>query len=422
MRCRLLFRLVGLGPPGQCELRCVVIVGASVGVTPNSRSLFGETAVLRLPVPQHSVSPSTPQTAMGAIFAPKSVRSHAVRALACSFMALAPLSAQQLTEPTNICDGVLVRLTSSLVIGSTSEMALLNLVNESNYEESKHSAGASYAELFGASYDDFKVKRSQRFAQTNFSQAASASRQEVSTQVPAGAVDAWRQCMLRESTGLFALIESVTDDGGTVNVQWKPAPGLGALTNVTFRITGGTVIAPPSTLAIGSTRVTLARTDRRAPISGGINGDVGNPRGVYSAPIFVPAGPCAAARTIGPRAEDHNAFDPDRVLRIEYIHLRVECDGTGSLSFQAAAMVGLRWDGNTGAPVRLDLLGADGVPLMRIPSAVANAFVRRCADYFDYTEKINLGQGNAVQDAIRAARFVRLSLEKQVGGIPCVPK
>lgn len=206
---------------------------------------------------------------------------------------------------SSTCDTVLLQRTLDLAMAqSTERLSWLKLVTEDNFEQIKHDAKADVPEYFSGSWKDFSEKRNTLYKQESFTRNASDSRSVVRSNLPEGAVDAWRACVVGNVTNLVTWIDKVDTAGATIGISWKPAPGLGKLHNPRLVLFGASGADPFSgqTEFTGQTTIVVHRDAADSPIRGAITGTAGTDDASFSSDFFVPVPNSAAAELAALRA------------------------------------------------------------------------------------------------------------------------
>lgn len=85
-----------------------------------------------------------------------------MRRLGIVLVLLAVVTSAASAQEGSCSDVLLVKNLTALESSSTVEQYFYRLVDESNYARVKHSAGADYFGVFGASYSDFEERKKRR--------------------------------------------------------------------------------------------------------------------------------------------------------------------------------------------------------------------------------------------------------------------
>ena len=124
-------------------------------------------------------------------------------------------------------DILVVQNLSILKEESRASLYVRSIIDRDNYESAKHTAGASYADVFGANYDDFSSKREQdrRYFEESYSTSESLSALTLFT--PDSVIKAWADCMRANARGLFCWLEGNAADRAFILIaEWSPDVGI----------------------------------------------------------------------------------------------------------------------------------------------------------------------------------------------------
>lgn len=111
----------------------------------------------------------------------------------------------------------------------STKLALLSLVDESNYDQVSHDASASApisgVAPFSGSYNDFEQKRSSLLKKYNLDFTHESARSYLTQYLPHDVVQAWLGCETHNEHsqyGFHAWASAVSDDAITIEFLWKP--------------------------------------------------------------------------------------------------------------------------------------------------------------------------------------------------------
>jgi hypothetical protein len=195
--------------------------------------------------------------------------------------------------PRKSCDEIL--LARSIKYSSeSSELSIrwMLLINQDNYSESKKTVSAAYSDMFTGDYSSFRKKREKLFHRERLSLDLSQSRQELQSELPKEAIDAWLDCV-RSSHGLSTWCEDSDESGGTLVIRWQSPPGVnGPLTIANLEVIGeipNEKLESLKTIPEGELRFELQRQAPGQIVRGSVTGFVGRGTGAYSDQFYMPS-------------------------------------------------------------------------------------------------------------------------------------
>jgi hypothetical protein len=191
---------------------------------------------------------------------------------------------------TSACNDVLqARTTEWSNLNTSEQSALLDLVDDKNYEVQQKQYKAVVPGYFDGDYKSFKDKRSERYALHSYQSSQTESAQRLRLGLADGAVANWLACIQSQGKDLFAYVSNVTESGVTIRVEWKPPSGLGDITikadiaNVTSKPEISSFTLSPN----GAINFELTRVNKALEIRGPLNGKTAG-NGDYATSIYVP--------------------------------------------------------------------------------------------------------------------------------------
>lgn len=188
--------------------------------------------------------------------------------------------------PAN-CDVALFQRDYSRIVERDAEfVSFLLSIDERNYEEAKHSASANVPGYFDGTYDDFSKKRSRRLQDERSIRHRDQARDVLTSTMPAGAMDAWRSCVIGNRGGLYTYVASATDKNVTVVVGYVRPIGVGGLTDVKLSVNGLQISEEFGKDFEGERGIQITRKDK-SEVSGVVNATVVG-GGTFSHNFFVP--------------------------------------------------------------------------------------------------------------------------------------
>jgi hypothetical protein len=137
------------------------------------------------------------------------------------------------------CDAV---LRQNIDVAHSSEQlqaAYFMLVDQSNYEQAKHDAGASVIGIFGANYSDFETNRQQFQMQKHLQITHDVAVSILRASVSAAQVDAWQKCITQTAVGIRVLLKDETADGASGEIFYTGTPGQ--TVRATVSVVGGNI-------------------------------------------------------------------------------------------------------------------------------------------------------------------------------------
>ena len=129
------------------------------------------------------------------------------------------------------CDAVLVQQLTVDTARQTVDLDWLKLITKDNYEQTKHSAAASYAGYVGyftGNYDDFNAKRERTFAAEHFTLNVDSARYSYTSHLDAKQIEAWLSCK-GGARQLAAYLVDEDEKGVTLKLSWRASADIGPL-------------------------------------------------------------------------------------------------------------------------------------------------------------------------------------------------
>lgn len=190
------------------------------------------------------------------------------------------------------CDKVLITQTISSTEDSSSELAWLHLISESNYEDAGRNAKAKYKSLFSGTYSDFNKKRREFFEQKQYKLSKSDSRNVYKSFLSDTQVESWRECMLRERVELFSYFKNIDDNGATLVVTWNVPIYVGRLKRIRKELSGGTSAQLSSLRSLqGERSFIIKRETLKESVRGVISGKAGVITTDFTTDFYLPKVP-----------------------------------------------------------------------------------------------------------------------------------
>lgn len=224
------------------------------------------------------------------------------------------------------CDAGLVMNITRLDESSNVRLAWLKTVNETTYEKAKKQFSMFFeggGGLFDGDYKNFSEKRRQFLTREKFEYDEAHSRQILMYHVPEVAINAWRDCVIAKMDAgtLASWVKHMSADGGTLEIQWKPSPGVPRLRNVKVSITGGTDDKGQTTIQFdslsGEKMLLLKRPPSNLELSGVVEGVAGD-GGDFASKFYLPPVPPVEPKPIDvPALVEIPAKNFNRSLNIE---------------------------------------------------------------------------------------------------------
>ncbi len=196
------------------------------------------------------------------------------------------------SHPQN-CDPALQQNISVIKTKTSLAFAWLKIINEYSYSTAKKDAEIGYKDLtslFTGDYNEFVRKRDNYFKSESKELNYDEARQELRAELSQDQLEKWLECIKTNSTGLFYWIENVDDYGATLNVDWKPARGLGKLKKVYTTLNGAkedAIFKNKFKTLNGKRSFIFKRKRKYSVISGTINGLAGDD-GQYDLNFYIP--------------------------------------------------------------------------------------------------------------------------------------
>ncbi len=186
------------------------------------------------------------------------------------------------------CDSVLIQQTEFIKKDFRQTLSWLSLVNESNYEQSKRSAGIEVFGYFGADYSSFDENRRKLFSEQRYNLSTSDSREAFKASLTDNQVAAWAECMGKQ-TQLFFFYRDVTPISATVVVRWTAPAAVGPIIVETLDLPDGasTPIQPGQSFS-GERAFIIRRESANRELRGLMNGIAGLDGASYQASFLVP--------------------------------------------------------------------------------------------------------------------------------------
>lgn len=195
------------------------------------------------------------------------------------------------------CDAVLVQNLNFSTVDERVKAAYFMLVDRTKYEEAKHNAGASYAGLFGANYEDFAKNRETYRTIVDQHMTHDLAVSVAKASLSAEQVQAWEKCVTQDAVGVRVLLSNENAQGASGRLYYTGTPGQqvriamaveGGLVDQNYAVKYFRITSP------GSQAFTLTRGSHDGAIRVTVNTD-NSLSDVAFSPAPVPAPPATPA-------------------------------------------------------------------------------------------------------------------------------
>jgi hypothetical protein len=153
-------------------------------------------------------------------------------------LALASVNVAAKAAPPLSCTPDLFKDYSKGTYNDAATLAMLDVVDQSNFETFKQNFGANITVPiqgvpvdFGGTWDSFRDTRSRVFAEHQYSSSSSKSLQWLNIYFSAAGGTAYDKCLdayIKSTAGVHVWAKDVSATGATLYVEWVTPPGLGA--------------------------------------------------------------------------------------------------------------------------------------------------------------------------------------------------